>query len=169
MKSILYFATLTFLFLHFNAAQAQKCEVIKDPITGEKMITANYRDKWVYMENKGDLTNIQIVYTYFGDVTKISPKGSELIFKLDNDEIIKCTTSTDAESKRQLAQGIVYSNYTFETVLDKATVTKLAAHAPMLIRLPDMQTGERDITEKWSQGKKYFKAINTGAAFILAN
>ena len=109
------------------------------------------------------------MYTYFGDVTKISPKGSELIFKLDNDEIIKCVTSTDAESKRQLAQGIVYSNYTFEAVLDKATIAKLAAHAPMLIRLPDMQTGERDITEKWSQGKKYFKAINTGAAFILAN
>ena len=54
MKSILYFAALTFLFLNVNVAQAQKCEVTKDPITGEKMITANYRDKWVYMENKGD-------------------------------------------------------------------------------------------------------------------
>ena len=58
----------------------------------------------------------------------------------------------------------MYTNFTFETTLDKATLTKLAAHTPVLIRLPDLQSGDRDLVEK-----KYFKAINTGATYILAN
>lgn len=169
MKPIRALLVLIFIFGNLSSVFSQKCEVIKDPITGEKLIVVNYRDKWIYMENKGDVTRLQIVYTYFGDVTVVSEKGSELIIKLENDEIIKLTTSTDAMPKRQLAQGVVYTNYTYETNLDKATLAKLAASVPMLIRLPDLQTGERDITEKWSQGKKYFKAINTGATYILAN
>lgn len=169
LQKSLLILILLFIFVKLSPAFSQKCEVTKDPISGEKLITANYRDRWVYMENKGDLTKLQIVYTYSGDVTLVCPKGSELVIKLENDEILKLVTAVVALPKRQLAQGVVYTNYTFETSLDKAALAKLAASVPMLIRLPDMQTGEKDITEKWSQGKKYFKAINTGAAFILAN
>ena len=61
-------------------------------------------------------------------------------------------------------QGVVYTNYTFETTLNKEVLSKLAAHTPTLIRLPDMKSGDRDMIEK-----KYFKTINEGAKYILAN
>ncbi|MEQ1665769.1 MAG: hypothetical protein ABL927_10375, partial [Bdellovibrionales bacterium] len=63
-----------------------------------------------------------------------------------------------------LSQGVVYTNYTFETTLDKETLTKIAAHLPVLIRVPDLKSGDRDMVEK-----KYFKAITGGAKYILAN
>lgn len=143
---------------------AQKCEVTKDPISGEKVITENYRDRWVYMENKGDQTKLSIVKGYLGELNVAAPGGDEFIIKLDNDEILKLTTSAASMPNSYVSQGVVYTNYTFETLLDKATVEKLAAHVPVFIRVPDLKVGDRDMTDK-----KYFKAINTGAKFIIEN
>lgn len=143
---------------------SQKCQVTKDPITGEKMITAVYQDRWVYMENKGENTKLSVVKGYAGELNVIAPAGSEFIIKLDNDEIIKLTTTVDAAPNSYASQGVVYSNYTFETTVNKETLAKLAAHLPILIRVPDLKSGDRDMVEK-----RYFKAINGGAKYILAN
>ena len=143
---------------------SQKCQVINDPISGEKMITATYQDRWVYMENKGDLTRLSVLKGYLGELNVSAPIGSEFIIKLDNDEIIKLTTTAIATPNSYLSQGVVYTNYTFETTLDKETLTKIASHLPVLIRVPDLKSGDRDMVEK-----KYFKAITGGAKYILAN
>ncbi|MBK8414377.1 MAG: hypothetical protein IPL22_07590 [Bacteroidetes bacterium] len=55
---IILFYLLTFGFV--SIAYSQKCEVTKDPITGDKVITANYKDRWVYMENKVKTPNWQL-------------------------------------------------------------------------------------------------------------
>ena len=155
--------TLIILFLVLsNYTFAQKCEVSKDPISGEKLITVNYRERWVYMENKGDQTKLSVVKGYVGEVNVSVPVGSEFIIKLDNDEIIKLTTSGIAAPNSYASQGVVYTNFTYEVTIDKDILTKLSAHVPVLIRLPDIKTGDRDMVEK-----KYFKAINTGAKYIL--
>jgi hypothetical protein len=159
-----YFKTALFiLFLGISSSTfAQKCEVSKDPITGEKLITVNYRERWVYMENKGDQTKLSVVKGYVGEVNVSAPVGSEFIIKLDNDEIIKLTTTAIAAPNSYASQGVVYTNFTYEVIIDKNILTKLSAHVPVLIRVPDIKTGDRDMVEK-----KYFKAINTGAKYIL--
>lgn len=164
MKKIV-FTIAVMILAGLNAGVfAQKCEVTKDPISGEKVITVNYRERWVYMENKGDQTKLSIVKGYVGELNVAAPVGDEFIIKLDNDEILKLTTSSVSNPNSYVSQGVVYTNYTFETMLDKATVEKLAAHAPVFIRVPDLKSGDRDMTDK-----KYFKAINTGAKFIMEN
>ena len=159
----LIFALLLTLF-NLNEGFSQKCEVKKDPITGEKLITANFRDKWVYMENKGDQTKFSVVKGYLGELNVIVPIGSEFIIKLDNDEIIKLTTTSESAPNSYASQGVVYTNYTFETILDKETIAKMSTHLPVLIRVPDLKSGERDIVDK-----KYFKAATAGAKFIMEN
>ena len=143
---------------------SQKYQVTKDPITDEKIITATFRDRWVYMENKGEQTKLSVVKGYMGELNIEAPIGSEFIIKLDNGEIINLTTTSVSSPNSYANQGVVYTNYTFETTLNKEALSKLAAHSPTLIRLPDMKSGDRDMIEK-----KYFKTINEGAKYILAN
>jgi hypothetical protein len=114
------------------------------------------------MENKGDQTKLSVVKGYLGEVNVSAPVGSEFIIKLDNDEIIKLTTTAIAAPNSYASQGVVYTNFTYEVTIDKDILTKLSAHVPVLIRVPDIKTGDRDMVEK-----KYFKAINTGAKYIL--
>jgi hypothetical protein len=107
---------------------------------------------------------LSVVKGYLGELNIEAPVGSEFIVKLDNNEIIKLATTVAAAPNSYLSQGVVYTNYTFETSLSKEVLTKLSEHAPILIRLPDMKSGDRDMVEK-----KYFKVINAGAKYILAN
>jgi hypothetical protein len=152
------------LILSSTLSFSQKYKVENDPITGEKVITAVYQDKWVYMENKGEMTKLSVVKGYLGELNIEAPVGSEFIIKLDNNEIIKLATTVAASPNSYLSQGVVYTNYTFETSVNKEVLTKLAEHLPILIRVPDMKSGDRDMVEK-----KYFKVINAGAKYILAN
>ncbi|MBK8873329.1 MAG: hypothetical protein IPN13_05160 [Bacteroidetes bacterium] len=162
-KHSYYFILSANIWICFNCIFT-KCEVTKDPITGDKVITANYKDRWVYMENKGENTKLAIVKGYVGELNISSPVGDEFIIKLDNDEVLNLKTSAVAAPNSYISQGVVYTNYTFETILDKATVAKLAAHAPIFIRFPDLKSGDRDWIDK-----KYYKAINVGAKFIMEN
>ena len=164
MKQNFFLCTMLFIFCNISICFSQKCEVKKDPITSEKLITINYRDRWVYMENKGEETKLSVVKGYIGELNVAAPIGAEFIIKLDNDEIIKLTTSSIASPNSYVSQGVVYTNYTFETTLDKTILTKLANHSPVLIRVPDLKSGDRDMVEK-----KYFKVINAGAKCILEN
>jgi hypothetical protein len=164
MKNIKKIVALLFLILCSITGFSQKYKVTTDPISGEKIITATYQDKWVYMENHGEETKLSVVKGYLGELNIEAPVGSEFIVKLDNNEIIKLATTVAAAPNSYLSQGVVYTNYTFETSLSKEVLTKLSEHAPILIRLPDMKSGDRDMVEK-----KYFKVINAGAKYILAN
>ena len=154
---ILILSSSTFSF-------SQKYQVTKDPITDEKIITATFRDRWVYMENKGEQTKLSVVKGYMGELNIEAPIGSDFIIKLGNGEIINLATTSVSSPNSYANQGVVYTNYTFETNLNKELLSKLATHAPTLIRLPDMKSGDRDMIEK-----KYFKTINEGAKYILAN
>ncbi|MBL0071539.1 MAG: hypothetical protein IPP34_06915 [Bacteroidetes bacterium] len=109
---IILFYLLTFGFV--SIAYSQKCEVTKDPITGDKVITANYKDRWVYMENKGENTKLAIVKGYVGELNISSPVGDEFIIKLDNDEILNLKTSAVAAPNSYISQGVVYTNYTLK-------------------------------------------------------
>src|SRR5690606_38117405 len=120
-----------FLLAIYLPRFSQKCEVAKDPITGEKMITANYKDRWVYLESKKDQTKFSLLWWFSGALNETVPKGSEVIFKLENDEIIKLTTVTDADPKRNANQVGVFTAYTYEFILDKAVLNKFASSKPV--------------------------------------
>jgi hypothetical protein len=151
---------------------SQKCEVSKDPITGEKLITANYKDRWVYLESKNDQIKFSLMWWFSGALNETVPKGSEVIFKLENGEIIKLNTVSDADPKRNANQVGVFSAYTYEFIIDKAQLNKFASSKSVLIRLPDVKSGSSDMTGKDQFGnlsKDYFKAIQKGSKHILTN
>ncbi len=48
------------LFLYFTTFSfSQKYQVTKDPTTGEKINTATFRDRFIYMEIKGSKQNFR--------------------------------------------------------------------------------------------------------------
>jgi hypothetical protein len=144
---------------------AQKCEVKKDAITGEKVITVNYDDRWVYMESKNGTISLQLSFNYSGQMNTSIPKGTEVSVKLKNDEVLKLITSTETLPKR-LPFG---TRYTYEFTLDKETVSKFAASPPVFIRLVDLKAGNYEITPDDYTGKKSLKVIEKGSKFILEN
>ncbi|MBK9637648.1 MAG: hypothetical protein IPO63_07460 [Bacteroidetes bacterium] len=95
IKRILFLLILAIPTFGFS----QKCQVTKDPITGEKMITAIYQDRWVYMENKGEETKLSVLKGYMGELNVSAPIGSEFIIKLDNDEIFKINDNCHSHPK----------------------------------------------------------------------
>ena len=118
----------------------------------------------MYIENKGDQTKLSIVKGYLDELNVAAPPGSEFSLKLEDDTILKPNITSVAVPHSYASQGVVYTNYTFETTLDKETVTKLATHLPTFLRLPDLKSGVRDMVDK-----KYFKAMNVGVKYILTN
>ena len=102
---------------------SQKYQVTKDPITDEKIITATFRDRWVYMENKGEQTKLSVVKGYMGELNIEAPIGSEFIIKLDNGEIINLATTSVSSPNSYANQGVVYTNYTFETTINKEVLS----------------------------------------------
>jgi hypothetical protein len=162
MIRILYLALFCGLI---KAISAQKCEVKKDAITGEKVITVNYDDRWVYMESKNGIISLQLSYNYSGQMDTSIPKGTEVSVKLKNDEVLKLITSAETLPKR-LPLG---TRYTYEFILDKATISKFAASPPVFIRLADLKAGSYEIAPNDYTEKKSLKVIEKGSKFILEN
>lgn len=61
----------------------------------------------MYMENIGDQTKLSIVKGYLGELNVAAPGGDEFIIKLDNDEILKLTTSVASMPNSYVSQGVV--------------------------------------------------------------
>lgn len=151
---------------------SQKYEAINDPITNEKLITANYKDKWIYLEAKKGKVKFILEWWFSGALNVVIPKGSDIIIKLENDDIITLKTVSDITPKPQANTVGVFSGYTYETALNKDILSKFSASKPVLIRLPDVKSGSADITGKDSYGnigKQYFKVIQKGSTYLLEN
>jgi hypothetical protein len=167
----------TFLLILFSliagySSFSQKYETIHDPITNEKLVTANYQNKWVYLEAKNGQVKFILEWWFSGVINTVIPKGSDVIIKLENGEIITLKTVSDISPKSQANAAGVFSAFTYETTLDKALLAKLAASKPVLIRLPDVKSGSPDITGKdgfGNAGKKYFNVIQKGSSYLLEN
>jgi len=167
-----YFLLFALLLMNFTTLNAQKCKVGKDPITNESVVTFDYGSRAVYFEYKGSTIHLEMRFNYNGVYKVIVPKGTELIFKLENGEIIKLPTITDTPPKTDAATSsssmYIYTNYCYQMELTKEQVTKLADSKVILLRYPDGQGGTLDYTPK-GLGKILTNAINKGANCIKEN
>lgn len=148
---------------------AQKCEVISDPITNEKLITVNLELKWLYIENKNGITRCDFRWWFVGAVNEIILKGSEVKFKLESGEVLSFIITQDAEPVYIQGPLMNSTEYKYVFNMDKTALEKLSLSKVILIRFPNTKITEVDMTEKSRSANKYFKAFLKGSKHILAN
>jgi len=111
--------------------------------------------------------------SFGGQITSVIPEGSEVLFKLDDEGILKIKTNSDIKPQSQVyasqysAGVITYYSFTFD--LDKESLTKLSAAKKILIRGPSpLKEGETfDINPNNRGGKKCSKEIINGSKCML--
>lgn len=168
MKRVHFLLMVVFL-LSAGAAVSQECKTEKDPFTGEKVVTANLGNRWVYFENKAGKTKFEIMFSYAGSLNTLVPKGTEILMKLKSGDVLKLHTVSDAHPKLTAGIAGVFSGYTFETELEKVEINKLSLDKVVLIRFPDLKAGGTDLDPKAPGGKGYFKAIMKSAKYLMKN
>ena len=160
------------LLLGFCNLYSQKCKVEPDPFTKENVVSFNFMSKIIYFEMKGGVVHMEIKATYNGSLKVIVPQGSEVMLKLDNDQIIKLTTSADAVPITR-ATATQYSasmntDYSYVMEVSKEDIKKLAESKANLIRYPDTKGGSTDIKLSGFNGK-LANEIKKGAECISSH
>ena len=154
-----------------NQLQAQKCKVTKDPISGEKVVSAGNGS--VYFEAKNGKIKYDLGLQFNEQLTTTLDKGTEIIIKLVTGEIIKLYTATESKPSQQVyanqyAAGII-TFYSLSFELEKQVVNQLSKAKIELIRFPDAKGKTVDVMGNSRYGKRYVKATMKGALFILKN
>lgn len=168
MKSNILFALLLILKLQTGIAQ---CNTKKDEFTGEAVTKyhKNYFANYVVdIETKHHLTTFQFDKLYTGQITSVISKGTHVMLKLENGDIIKLITIMDCAPKPILMDNSVYTSFLFVFEINDMILEKLAISKIVLMRLPNPSTENTtvDIGEKgelFTRHKKLLKAILAGA------
>ncbi len=151
---------------------AQKCKVAKDPITNETIASFDFKGRMVYYEHKQGKSTLEMRFTYGGQLNVIMEKGTELIFKLENGDILKLLTVSDATPKAQVvasqySAGVI-TYYSYVMAISKEDMAKLAGSKTILIRFPNGKGGQDDFIPK-GRSKKIAGAIQKGAQCMMPN
>jgi hypothetical protein len=171
MKKIHILFIALFLSASLNHLQAQKCKVTKDPISGEKVVSAGNGS--IYFEAKGGKIKYDLGLQFSEQLTNVIEKGTEVIIKLVSGEIIKLYTATESKPSQQVyatqySAGII-TFYSLSFELEKQIVNQLSKAKIELIRFPDAKGKTIDVLGNSRYGKRYVKATMKGALFVLKN
>lgn len=159
-----------------NQSYAQKCKETVDAISNEKKVEFIQGRAGIvgwgdvsYVAKNGVVT-LTKDFIYTGAINLVAPAGSEVFFKLENGEIIKLKTNSDAGPKMYPSAYGVTTGYTFVMNVSKADLNKFAASPLVLIRIPKVNAeGFMDLDKKDRYVKKSKDALMKGAACISAS
>jgi hypothetical protein len=152
-------------FMVISSLFSQKCEEKKDPFTGDKLVSYDYRSRTIYYELKQGSIFFEMTFGYPGDYKITVAKGSELSFKFENGDMLKLSSVADSYPKTNVSGTTIYTNYTYRMELSKNDLLKLAESKVSLIRYPDANGSMMDWELKGLY-KIYTKYMMNGAACI---
>ncbi|MEI6022186.1 MAG: hypothetical protein WCR21_13750, partial [Bacteroidota bacterium] len=135
---------MLFCFVNSFAQYKQELKTEKDPFTNEKVVSANYINKYtsgkmVLLENKSGKTKFGFEWSYPGSFNTLIEKGAEIMLKLADGEVLKLTTTEDARPKLTAGIGGVFTAYMFEMEIEKVTLNKLSLQKIIMLRVPDLK------------------------------
>jgi hypothetical protein len=156
---------LTLLFiLSLKPMYSQDCEVKKDPITNDTIIS--FTKKNVHYECKQKTTSLEILFTYKGKYSNIISKDSQISLKLENNTIISKTIIADVVPEDLKINNLNFTNYTLKINLSKEDIERLASSPVTFIRYPNPEGGSLDLEIK-GLAKSNGKHILLGATCVL--
>ena len=159
---------LAIIILTLSLSGFSQCKVEKDAFTNEKVVSYNYHNKVIYFDYRADSILFEIMFDYDGAIKVLIPAGTELMFKLENGEIIKLLTIIDSAPMSKVESNSIRTKYSYRMILTRDEIKKMANSYVTLIRYPDTKGGFTD-AKLTGLAKKFAKAIYKGAKCIYEN
>lgn len=171
MKKLLL---LVSTFLYFSSANAQ-CKVETDPFTKDLISKFHYDGvnaiqigndlSYPNFELDYDLKNgegtLSFTYNYTGKLDNVLPAGGEVLFRLENEEILKFTTTEEAKPTSYAQGSQTWTKYAYAFRVSAADIEKLSKNKVELVRFTDAsKKGNVDC-------KDYGKGIKKGAECVV--
>lgn len=171
MKKTIFIILIHLLSL--KSLLSQECKNQVDPFTNESMSTFDYSPyniKYLHIEVKNDKRIMEFRAVENGAVAYTIPKGSEVLIKLENGDIVRLHTFSEASSTvgASGASGFTttYSEYYLKMEITVEQLQKLASFKITDLRYPNLHGGNTD--DKASDLRKGFrKSFMKGAKCIL--
>lgn len=164
------FIILSLILLSTSNGIAQNCQVNEDPFTNEKVITYNWKRGIVFYEQTKEHIKFGIKIHYSGERNVIIEKGTKVLFKLDNGDLLELHTCADAHPESQVSasqySASVLTAYSFVFCITNQELKKLATHKLTAVRYPDTNGEPLDIILKGKRNK-YSRAVNEGSQCII--
>jgi hypothetical protein len=158
------------LSLQYAFTQKGKCNLQPDPFN--EKITRSYiwpsvNEKFLYLGLIDETVRVELYNEYYGSFIKTIPKGSEVLLKLENGEIIKSSLIEDSSPITVGTDVSSTSRYFYVIELNRDIISKILTSPIVLIRYPSPAGGTEDFGAK-DVHKKYLKAISSGVTCILS-
>jgi hypothetical protein len=162
MKKLASFIVLFFSLIYsYGQCKTEKDEFTKETITKFEWADWNTEKFTVSFEFKNNVGNLTLGYLYNGKIETIIPAGTEVLFKLENGEILKFQIKSDAVPKYLTIPHVV-SKYHYSFLITNPDLEKIFKDKVDKIRLTDPSKPEGTVdTELFNKG------IRKGAECLL--
>jgi hypothetical protein len=156
MKNLFSFIIALFFF---NPCYSQ-CKIEKDAFTNEEVAKFDYNtlgwpaNYFLSCQKKKDEISMTFCYYFQNKVEKVIPKGSEVLFKLESGEIVKCITTSDASPEPSVTNGQIWTKYNYTFNIQKTDIEKFASSKVQLMRFTDASKEGTVDTDVYRKGLK---------------
>ncbi len=173
MKMMKHTVCLLALFV-FSATSsfAQKCHFDvdkKDDFTGAHVRNVKVKignffySWWLLLEQNGTKYAITVQSAATSKIDDVIPKGSKILFKLDNDKVVEIVVSDDCVPNHNVQNNTIITTWLPKCDVSKETMQQLSQASTSLVR---MNIGGKDFTSPNASGKEG-KKVMEGAACLL--
>ena len=154
------FTLCALMLLGSNAIFAQKCNFDtdkKDDFTGAHVRTVKHKlgnffyKWWILMEQNGPKYFITVQSAGTGKIDDIIPKGSKILFKLDNDKVVEMPVSEDCVPSHTVQSNTIITTWLPKGEISKDAMQKMSESGIVLIR---MNIGGKDFDSPSPSGKE---------------
>ncbi|HOX84308.1 MAG TPA: hypothetical protein PLJ60_16375 [Chryseolinea sp.] len=148
MKNIVTSLSIVLLFNSYLSL-GQECQKVSDPFTNEPVISFEWKAggiRTLFYESRNGKSTLEIRLGELGAVEYVIPKGSEILFKLENGDVIKLVTVLDSRSVVSSTTINESNNMTSSTYFLKMEITgeqlkQLAKFKVSNMQIPDLHGG----------------------------
>ena len=152
--------------------QAQKCHFDvdkKDDFSGEHV--RNVRIKvgnmfyawWVLLEQKGPKYFVTVQSASTGRVENTIPKGSKVLFKLDNGKVVEMVVGEECVPSYSVQSNTIITMWLPKGEVSKDVMKELSESPMTLIR---MKIGDKDFDSPGASGKEGRKMMESAACLL---
>ena len=173
MRSIkLALCTFAIVAMSTTSSFAQKCHFDvdkKDYFSGEHVRNVRVRignlfySWWVLLEQKGPKYSMMVQSAATGKIDDIIPKGSKVLFKLDNGKVVEVTLSDDCVPNHDVQNNTIISTWLTKCDVTKEAMQQLSESPTTLIR---MNVGGKDFDSPGASGKEGKKVMESAQCLL---
>lgn len=142
-------ALLVLVLLYSHISFGQECQKGPDPFTNEPVLSFEWKvggGRTLFYESRGGKITLEIKFGEIGAIEHTIPQGSEVLFKLDNGDIIKTSTMLEVRSAVSTStidadNSMTFSMYYLKMEITAEQLKQFSKFRVTNMRIPDLHGG----------------------------